>query len=426
MSRRWRGTDTGLRWFCLVLRLVLDAGVSLRAVPRVLATISEALGLSLPVPCWTTGRLWLLRLGHAMLTAPREQGDDWAWLIDHSVQIGKDKCLVILGIRLRDLPEPGESLRHEDVELIELKPAKSWTRPQVNEALERAAVRTGITPRVIISDHGSDLSGGIVLFQQRHPQTADIYDAKHKAACLLKRELENNPRWQEFQTRVGQTRCAVQQTELAFLTPPAPKPKARFMNLGPQLSWAKHVLAVLREPQTVAKFAQTARLEEKVGWINAFEADVIEWLQWQQVVEVTVTEVNCQGIFRGGSAKLKKQLSQLDALGNSARYLADELVQFVRSEELQTRPGERFPGSTEILESSFGKFKQLEKQQSRGGFTQLLLGFGAMLTRVTTDVVREAMRRSRTTDIRQWAAETLGITLFGQRKLAFASATEDG
>jgi hypothetical protein len=411
---------------CLFLRLVLVAGVSLRAAPRVLATISEALGLSLPTPCWTTGRLWLLRLGHAMLTARREQGDDWAWLIDHSVQIGKDKCLVILGVRLRDLPEQGESLRHEDVKLIELKPAKSWTRPQVDEALEQAVVRTGITPRVIVSDHGSDLSGGIVLFQRRHEQTADIYDAKHKAACLLKQRLENNARWNEFQTRLGQVRCAVQQTELAFLTPPAPKPKARFMNLGRQLNWAKRVLAILREPKAVAKFATAGRLAEKLGWIATFEADIIEWQQWQQVVDVIVTEVNCQGIFRGGARQLEKQLSQLDALCNSARRLADEMIEFVQAQELQTRPGERFPGSTEILESSFGKFKQLEKQQSRGGFTQLLLGFGAMLTKVTTEVVRDAMQRSRTMDIRRWATETLGVTLFGQRKLAFACATDDG
>jgi hypothetical protein len=410
----------------LFLRLVLEAGVSLRGVPRVLATINEVLGLSLPVPCWTTGRLWLLRLGHARLTAPHEQGDDWAWLVDHSVQIGKDKCLVILGIRLRDLPERGESLRHQDMGLIELKPASSWTRAQVDEALEQAAVRTGITPRVIVSDHGSDISGGIALFQQRHRQTADIYDAKHKAACLLKHRLENNPRWREFQTRVAQVRCAIQQTGLAFLTPPAPRPKARFMNLGPQLNWARRVLVILDDPSAVGQFAAAGRLKEKLGWMETFRADVIEWSQLQQVVDVTVTEVNCQGLYRGAATRLRKQLSQLDALGDSAAGLTKELVQFVSSQESQVRRGERFPGSTEILESGFGKYKQLEKQQSRGGFTQLLLGFGAMLTKATTDVVREAMKTSRTMDIRRWAAQTLGLTLFAQRKLAYACATEDG
>ena len=94
---------------CLFLRLVLQ-GVSLRGVPRVLEVISQALGLALPIPHWTTGRLWLLRLGHALLTRTLQKADDWVWLIDHSVQIGQEKCLVILGIRLRDLPRRVQAL----------------------------------------------------------------------------------------------------------------------------------------------------------------------------------------------------------------------------------------------------------------------------------------------------------------------------
>jgi hypothetical protein len=410
----------------LFLRLVLEAGVSLRAVPRVLTTINQVLGLLLPVPCWTTGRLWLLRLGHAVLTASPVVADDWVWLIDHSVQIGRDKCLVIVGVRMADLPEPGESLRHEDLELIELLPAPSWTRAEVDQALENAAQRTGSVPRAIVEDHGGDVAGGVALFQQRHPGTIDLYDAKHKAACLLKARLEKNPRWQEFQTCVGQTRCAVQQTELAFLTPPAPKVKSRFMNLERQLIWARHVLANLRDPTTVSKFATTERLKEKFGWMEAFEPDVIEWLQWQQVVDVAVKLVNDNGIHRGAADFIAGQLSQLDALQDSARSLGRELVAFVRSQEALVRPGERLTGSTEVLESCFGKFKQIEKQHSRGGFTQLLLGFGALLTEASTELVQRAMEASRTIDVRKWAAETLGVTVFSQRRIAFAGATKTG
>jgi hypothetical protein len=292
--------------------------------------------------------------------------------------------------------------------------------------LENAVERTGSVPRAIVNDHGVDITGGVALFQQRHPQTIEIYDAKHKAACLLKARLGKNPRWQEFQTRVGQARCAVQQTELAFLTPPAPKPKARFMNLGRQLAWARRVLANLRQPAGVEKFATAARLREKFGWLEAFEADVIEWSQWQQVVDATVVMVNNQGIYRGVGDLLAGQLSQRDALGDSARRLGEELVGFLRSQESLLQPDERLPGSTEVLESCFGKFKQLEKQQSRGGFTQLLLGFGAMLSHVTRELVQVAMQASRTVDVRRWAADTLGVTLVAQRKLAFASATKDG
>jgi len=114
------------------------------------------------------------------------------------------------------------------------------------------------------------------------------------------------------------------------------------------------------------------------------------------------------------------------AAAPGGRRLAAELLRFVRSQERLARPGERLPGSTEVLESCFGKFKRLEGQQSRGGFTRLLLGFGALLADVTTATVRQAMQTSRTAGVRARAARTLGTTLFARRKSAFAGATEDG
>jgi hypothetical protein len=411
----------------LLLQLVIDAGVSLRGASRVLETINHAMHLALPVPCWTTVRLWLMRLGHAMLTEELAESDDWAWLVDHSVQIGQEKCLVILGIRLCDLPERGESLGHHDMELIALVPAKSWTRPQVCEALVEAMRRTGHPPRVIVSDHGTDLIGGIALFRQEYPQTMEIYDAKHKAACMLKNRLEKNARWQQFQARIGQTLCAVQQTELAFLKPPGSQPKARFMNLESQLAWARKVQAILRDPPPqILEMITPQRLQEKFGWMRAFEDEVIEWSQWQQVADVSVKWISRQGIYPGVARELSRQLSHLDALKPSGKQLSREMVQFVRSEQCKTKPNERFPGSTEVLESCFGKFKQLEKQHCRGGFTQLLLGFGAMLTKITPTLVREALQATRTIDVKTWAAETLGVTVNAARKRLLVSATEVG
>jgi hypothetical protein len=407
---------------CVFLRLVLQ-GVSLRAVPRVLAVLSRAMGWGLPIPHWTTGRLWLLRLGHAALTADLDRADDWAWLIDHSVQIGPEKCLVILGIRLRDLPAPGQCLRQADVRLIALVPRTSWTRAEVDDQLERACARTGV-PRVIVNDRGVDLSGGVAFFRARHRSTVEISDAKHQAACLLKRRLRKNPRWLEFQRRVGQTRCAIQQTELAFLVPPSPKPKARFMNLAPTLRWAENVLAVLRQPPPVVQAQVTPeRLAEKLGWVQDFAPDLAEWSEWQGLCNRAVAFVERQGIFRGAARQVRAELRP-HRVHPSSKCLAGELAGFVAQQAKRTRLGERVPGSTEVLESCFGRFKQLEKQHAQGGFTSLILGFGALLADTTAAAVRETMRRSKTKAILDWCKKHLGSTFLSRRRLAFKKAQQ--
>ena len=78
---------------------LIPLGVSLRATSRVLEFIARFFGLPFSAPDWTTGRMWLLRFGPAQLNEPKDQADDWVWLIAHSVPIGTQKVLAILGIR---------------------------------------------------------------------------------------------------------------------------------------------------------------------------------------------------------------------------------------------------------------------------------------------------------------------------------------
>jgi hypothetical protein len=120
----------------------------------------EALHVPLACPSWFAGRLWLLRLGYYKLMRPKVQAEDWVWIIDHTVQLGDDKCLVILGVRLCDLPSTDGCIRHADVEPIELAPVKKSNGEVVYQQLEQVVSKTGV-PRAILSDHGTDLQAGI-------------------------------------------------------------------------------------------------------------------------------------------------------------------------------------------------------------------------------------------------------------------------
>lgn len=404
-----------ITWFT---RLVLEARLPMRATSRVLEMISEMLGRGDDVPHWTTGRRWLQRLGLAMLTKPLAVEVDWAWLIDHSVQIGQEKCFVILGIRLCDLPEPGTSLKPEDLELVALVLRKSWTGSDVDAALEAAVARTGV-PRVIVSDHGGDVASGIALFQERHPDTADIYDFKHKAACLMKNRLENNPDWKEFQAELNLTRNKIQQTELGFLTPAALKIKARFMNLGDQLAWGGHILDLLQNPPLeLLQNDGLKRLQEKLGWVERFRSHLREWGEWQQIVDSIGLFVNQYELYWANIRDLKRNLPSEYAFATS-QQLANELLEFVRGESAKAQYGERLPGSTEALESCFGKFKVLEREQSRTGFTTLLAAFGTMVMKITQDIVTTSMQHTKTQTVIDWCKDNITTSFASLRKLAF-------
>lgn len=402
----------------LFLRLVLDGCTPLRCAGRVPALVAEVCGLTLGTPHWTTGRMWLLRLGLYKLLRPKEIADDWVWLLDHSVQAGTTKCLLILGLRLSALPPAGQPLRHADLEPIALLPVEKSTQQTVCAQLEAATAQTGV-PRVILDDHGADLHGGVTLFQERHPATREIYDATHKAARLLKRRLDRDPRWAEFGRQVGQARRQMQQTPLACLLPPAVGDKARFMNLGPLIRWGEETLRVLDQPPAaLLQNVSPERVQASLGWLRAFAAVLHEWSQYLAVIDTTLDFVRTEGLTPESGATLRGMLDAL-WLDTPARTLALELAAFVRDESAKVPPGERFPGSTEVLESCFGKLKALEQHHSRSGFTSLILSLGALVSQTTADIVATALRTIRTQDVRSWHHTILGPSVQSLRKLAY-------
>ena len=79
------------------------------------------------------------------------------------------------------------------------------------------------------------------------------------------------------------------------------------------------------------------------------------------------------------------------ALGTIGQ-LRERLIAFVVDESSKVRQGERVPGTTEVLESCFGKLKALEDGQSKSGFTGVVLSLGAIVSNWTSENVHKATR----------------------------------
>lgn len=402
----------------LFITLVLSAAVSLRGASRVVELVGTLCELSEAAPAWYTGRLWLLRVGYYKLTRPKEQAGDWVWIIDHTIQLGVQKCLVILGVRLSALPPPGTCLRHEHVEPIALYPVQTSTGEVVYQQLTQAIAHTGV-PREILSDGGSDLQAGIAQFQQGHPETRAIYDIKHKTALVLKHELAEDVQWKAFLQQAAQTKQQVQQTPLAFLAPPTQRRKARYMNVDILMRWGTKVLAYLAQPRQSGEGRVTAaQLTAAYGWVQDFQDPLQSWSELLQIVEATEQWVRSQGLSPGCVSALLPHVTPLVRTARGQR-VAQDLLAFVATEAAKAAPHERLLGSSEVIESVFGKLKRLEQHQAHSGFTGLVLAVGALVARTTLEVIQQALETVPTRAVRQWCQQHLGPSVQAQRQRAF-------
>lgn len=406
----------------LFLQMVLSAATSIRGAAGVFELLTRYLPFGPQSPQPNSGRMWLLRVGLFQLTCEKEHADDWVWLMDHTLQLGPYKCLIILGIRLSawDTSRP---LRHEDMTLLNLTPMQSSSGEQVQEQLEATALVTGV-PRAVVSDQGSDLMRSMQLFQQDQPSVRHQLDMKHKNARLLKAELDADPRWSDFITQSNRTKLATTQTSLAFLNPPGLKTKARYMNLDTLVDWATRILSWLDGRGDAAlSAAERRKVQEKLGWLRSFRPAVGRWSELLTVARTAESIVHA-GIHSKIGEEVQTALER-QITTPAGHRMTKAVVAFLTDQSSGLEPDTRLIGSTEVLESVIGRYKRLQSSHSKGGMTAMLLSIGAIVGQRTKSVIRKALETTRTSDVSSWCENHLGITLQSQRRNAL-SATKTG
>ncbi len=402
MSAPARGGQFSVTVVRLAVDLVVQAGASLRGTAAGLSLIAARLGLDVTMPSCSAVRSWLLRLGCHALTCALPSGV-WVWLVDHTVQIGACKLLVIVGCLLQDAPLGVRPLRQSDLHLVHLSLMEHSTKEAVAAELERAALRTGV-PRQIASDQGADLNGGVKLFQEQHAGIAHVHDLAHQAANVLKQQWGKDERWSALVARLAQAGAKLRQTRAAHLVGPTIRPKARFMNVAPTLRFANRVLKLLDTP------TPGARTEEYYGWLREYRDALTSWTSEHLVVAAALGHVRTHGVGQDTATALETAWSPIEWTPG-ARDVAARLKTAVRTEGVQAKPGEALVGSTEVLESTFGTLKRLEGSYAGDGFTGLTLALGALLGDRSEAQVRAALEAVPKKEAEGWVKRLLGTTV---------------
>jgi hypothetical protein len=193
------------------------------------------------------------------------------------------------------------------------------------------------------------------------------------------------------------------------------------MNIDVLVRWGAQLLNVMDHPEPLGDLQiDIERLEANLGCIRAFRTDLEDWRELLEVIEVTETLVRHQGVYRGVHRELKARLSALAHRARS-RAVSAHLVAFLAQESLKAKANECLLGSSEVIESVFGKFKHIERDQAKAGFTGLILSLAAMVSTTTAEVVQQALATVTTQKVLTWCKQTLGPSVQAKRRKAFVA-----
>lgn len=415
----------GQKYGAKTIELAVNLGrkIGLRPTIEAMKIVYESLGIDWNVPAYQTLRTWMQRVGIARQQAV-EHRDDWIWLADLSIQVGKETFMGVLGIPQTKLPPKGQAICLDDLHPLVVKPIMGGWNKQKVETMYRQTIEKFGRPVAVVTDGADELRTPIKSLAKQGKPIRLVRDVKHFLANLMKKTLSES-NFHEFSKAAYSTHSKIQQTELGHLAPPMCKQKARFMNLEPLINWGAMVLWQFQHPDSDGrKGISDERLETKLGWIRGYRTQLAQWKKLQEIVSATLKFTTMFGLSKHCDRELRCKLEPL-ATSNFSRKFLDQIINFMAEQEKQLKGIDRLPCSTEILESAFAKFKQLEKQHAHGGFTHILAAFPTLLKPVTNDEITRSFALVQVKHIGAWVDANLPKTLTARVHVAYDEYRND-
>lgn len=338
---------------------------------------------------------WEMKFGLYKLTRPKKAADDWIWIADHVVSKGVHKCLVVLGVRMSTLLKKDDlTVSFEDVEPLGIVPMKTSNGGLVQAELSTILeANHGIPPLALVKDHGSDLRCGGRLFCEEHPDVIDVYDVPHKIACLYERQLRDDELWGSFTKKCADFKKQVQLTASSNIAPPNQRSKARYHNIDVLVDWSSDQLLHFGE--------LSPGEQKKLQWLKEYETGLEYWKQLVYIGRTTRNFIRKNGLWVDCYEQLGDHLMGMEFCPQADEFVS-ELVDFIEEQGSRVPEGKRVIGSSEIIESLFGKHKSVSEKGPKP-MGRLILSMASRVgERPTEAAVETAFEQIKERDVNKW------------------------
>lgn len=389
------------------VRCFLESSASFRALESIFEIIQEKIS-SLATPAYTTIRQWLFKLGLYKLNRPKNNQQKWFYIIDASIQMGTQKCVAVIGIPQVDIGQ-NFSPSFKDAEPLVIRPLHSSPGEVIQDIIEEATQKTG-TPLAVVSDEGGDIKKGVRLFSEKHPETIHLFDISHKLDNCLKKELESDCCWTAFKKSASYSLQVLKLSSISHLCPPRERSKGRMHNAFHLIQWGVNALNYLRDENSLS-----SEERGKIVWLEGYQFVFPIYFSFMNICKEALALVHEKGYYKGLADEFSIRTQFMCRENQRLTVFQKKVKNILELEEQKVPEGEHYLGTSEIIESLFGKFKYMEGPHSYSGITSMVLGIPALLGTLNETVIENALSTVQVDDVILWLKENLGPTYRSKR-----------
>jgi len=384
--------------------LVTTAGVSFRSVSKIFINLNLYLRLNLRIPTHTTVLNWTKKQGISQFREKEFYNTEkWVLICDESIQFGNKKLLLVLAVPEKRCSK-NKALSYKDLTPLVLKVNQSWKGDDIATVIKQHIDLEQIS--YCISDTGSNLVSAIEALKCTH-----IPDVNHKFSIVIKQAFENNAVFNEYTKALSLLRAQKSMSKIARIVPPNQRIMNRFMNLTPLFKWGINMITLLDTNQLMAEEKTT------LSFMETYREFIIDTYQILIRLEKIQKILKNKGFSKAFAIEVNKMFSDIKS-DNSLKILAEINRYFVYlTSKAEDKTNKTICCSSDIIESCFGKYKEIVKGNKTVGISDLCLCIAAMTGNNCSDKnkVQEAMETVSMKQVKEWRTKNISKTLFAEK-----------
>jgi hypothetical protein len=361
------------------------------------------------IPHFTSTINWIGRVGVGMLKEIKKIREPWIAIIDHSINIGTKKLFVVLRIKVDVLYKRDKAVSLEDCECIGLKICDVVNGESVKEDIEEVFKISG-NPDAIIKDTDYTLNKGVTLYNKSQEKPILlIEDISHVVAKSLKKEFEETKSYKQFTTLLKNGSARIRNTDIAFLTPPKMRNKARFQNVSRLGKWGKKMMEHFNIRGRAKKGSILERLRLAFPAFSRLKPFILNFSKTTSATSKVMKRLKTKGLEQSTYDDCQLMLKELPKSSKTAKSLRDWLDRHLKiQQQLSSYP---MPISSDIIESLFGKFKHTIEKSPQSDMNHSVLIIPLLCGKISEEKISNALNSVSQKELEEWKEKHIGKTM---------------
>lgn len=348
------------------------------------------MGWGYGTPSRSTIRNWVLGCGLYVLDGSTAKSGDYVGIIDESIQIGREKLLLLLGVKKQGDRSQCAPLGMDDVEVLGMEVQTSWDSGDVSEFVERHDQKhPAMNIRYVISDGGAALLAAL-----RALGIPRVADCTHIMMNIVEKLFGKDGELAAFYSAAGKLRQKVLLTDMGYLAPPSLRKKDRFMRIFILTDWYDRIMSNWGSLSEDSK--------EKLDFVRNAGTLIGRMKKIRELVAVTAKLFKSSGISSSTCKLWEKRIGEccdLDKLASNEEYFIQSIRKYLEKHSGMANEFQRLMCCSDIIESMFGRYK------NKGGVKVIsadVLSICLYGKKINTKFVSDALSKTQQKDIETW------------------------